>query len=379
MKLRRVRVQNFKTFDDLDLELGDFNVFVGANASGKTNFIHILKFLRDIAVSGLENAVSLQGDVEFLRNINIGAETPSEFEFLFDRAFYVFSLKHFKKKKGYKVIRDMCQGPGGVDLVMVKNRRGTVEVEIYDEDHNLVEYDLDRPLLEDRKVSPGELLLSSGLFGYPFQGASRDIEAISIYNFDPRLTKSATSISGKADLEEDGSNLALVLKKILEDEHERRNLLGLLSDVLPFVRNVSIDKFLGPSLMIKFQEQYSDQSIAASLISDGTVMVVGIIIALYFEDNPIIAFEEPENNIHPHLISKVIGMMKEQAANKQIFVTTHSPEVVKHAGLENLYLVSRDKNGFSRVSRPKDSEEVKIFLEHEMGLDDLFVQNLLEL
>ncbi len=214
MKLRRVRVQNFKTFDDLDLELGDFNVFVGANASGKTNFIHILEFLRDIAVSGLENAVSLQGDVEFLRNINIGAEALSEFEFFFDRAFYVFSLKHFKTKKGYKVIRDVCQGPGlGGDLVMVKNRRGAVDVEHYDEDHNLVEYDLERPLLEDRKVSPGELLLSSGLFGYPFQDASRDIEAISIYNFDPRLAKSATSISGKADLEEDGSNLALVLEE----------------------------------------------------------------------------------------------------------------------------------------------------------------------
>ncbi len=107
MKLRRIRVKNFKTFDDLDLELGDLNVFVGANASGKSNFIHILEFLRDIAVSGLENAVSLQGDVEFLRNINIGADAPSEFVFRFRGVIdiqYKFGLKHFKTRKGYKIM-----------------------------------------------------------------------------------------------------------------------------------------------------------------------------------------------------------------------------------------------------------------------------------
>jgi predicted ATP-dependent endonuclease of OLD family len=76
-------------------------------------------------------------------------------------------------------------------------------------------------------------------------------------------------------------------------------------------------------------------------------------------------------------------MMKEQSAKeegeKQIFVTTHSPEVIKHAGMENMYLVSRDEDGFSTVTKPAEKEEVAIFLENEMGLDNLFVQGLLDL
>jgi len=61
--IRRLRVENFKSFKQLDLELGDFNVVIGANASGKSNLVQIFRFLRDIGQHGLENAVSLQGGI----------------------------------------------------------------------------------------------------------------------------------------------------------------------------------------------------------------------------------------------------------------------------------------------------------------------------
>ena len=70
--IKRVSVENFKSFNDLDIELRQFNVLIGANASGKTNFIQFFKFLQDIVNHGLDNAVSMQGGIEYLRNINIG-------------------------------------------------------------------------------------------------------------------------------------------------------------------------------------------------------------------------------------------------------------------------------------------------------------------
>ncbi|MBU4305038.1 MAG: AAA family ATPase, partial [Candidatus Omnitrophica bacterium] len=73
MSIKRIRVTNFKSFEKLEVDFGKFNVLIGANASGKTNFVQIFEFLRDIANSGLNNAVSMQGGVEYLRNINIGA------------------------------------------------------------------------------------------------------------------------------------------------------------------------------------------------------------------------------------------------------------------------------------------------------------------
>ncbi|WP_456439167.1 AAA family ATPase, partial [Caldithrix abyssi] len=65
--ITKIDVKNFKSFDHLNIELSNFNVVIGPNASGKSNFVQIFRFLKDIEQLGLENAVSLQGGVEYLR------------------------------------------------------------------------------------------------------------------------------------------------------------------------------------------------------------------------------------------------------------------------------------------------------------------------
>ncbi|WP_443146893.1 AAA family ATPase [Petrotoga sp. 8T1HF07.NaAc.6.1] len=88
--------------------------------------------------------------------------------------------------------------------------------------------------------------------------------------------------------------------------------------------------------------------------------------------------EEPERNIHPSLISGVVLMLKEASQKKQIIVTTHNPEMVRHTDLESILLISRDKEGFSNISRPVEKKEVKTFLKNEIGIEELYVQDLLE-
>lgn len=235
------------------------------------------------------------------------------------------------------------------------------------------EEDILPPFLRNDKESKS-LLLQYLYFISPF------FSDFSIYDIDPKLPKKATPITGKADLEEDGSNLAIVLKNILENEDNKRKLSNLVRDVLPFVEDLDVEKLTDKSLLFKLREIYSEnQYLPASFLSDGTIYITALIIALYFDRKPIIIIEEPERNIHPYLISRLVNMMKEVSEEKQIIITTHNPEVIKHAGLENIYLVSRNKEGFSTISRPSDKEEVKIFLENEMGIEDLYVQNLLEI
>jgi AAA15 family ATPase/GTPase len=42
MHIKKIRVTNFKSFKDLEIELGRFNVIIGANASGKSK--HTITF-----------------------------------------------------------------------------------------------------------------------------------------------------------------------------------------------------------------------------------------------------------------------------------------------------------------------------------------------
>lgn len=89
--------------------------------------------------------------------------------------------------------------------------------------------------------------------------------------------------------------------------------------------------------------------------------------------------EEPEYGIHPSLVSKLVDTFYEAAKNKQIIITTHSSEILKHIKLEDLRLISRDENGFSTISKPAEKEMVNQFLKNELGINDLFVQNLLDI
>ena len=416
MSIKAVKAANFKSFENLDIELGKFNVLIGPNASGKSNFVDIFRFLGDIASSGLYNAISMQGGVEYLRNIGIGASKDLHLRISSDREFraiigregskgpiaiktdeiiYRFSLRFHKRVSGFKVVQDELVIK--FKIVKLGRRKGkTIEGEIIEggsikvfHSNGKVEVSLPKggflkkgdiffpPFMDDIELSPDKLLLETVYFLIPFP-VKEIFDDISIHDFDPKLPKKAYPITGKAELEENGENLSIVLRDILQDKEKSRKLFNLVKELLPFVEDLDIEKLADKSLLFKLRENYfTTQYIPASLISDGTINVTALITSLYFEKKSLLIIEEPERNIHPYLISKVVDIMKDTSRRKQIIVTTHNPEFVKHADLENILLVHRNERGFSVISRVTDKKEVETFLENDIGIDELYVQNLL--
>ena len=132
MIIKKIKARNFKSFDNLEVELNKFNILIGANASGKSNFIRLFEFIRDIKKFGLENAISMQGGIEYLKNINMNKSKifsieiisipegeagivanslgeSSKKQYLGIEPFetiYNFSLNHSKNKQGYTVLED---------------------------------------------------------------------------------------------------------------------------------------------------------------------------------------------------------------------------------------------------------------------------------
>lgn len=351
MAITRIKVSNFKSFDELEVDLRPLNIVVGGNAAGKSNFLEIFRFLRDLDLYGLENAVSLQGGMKYLGNIRSSSKKPVSIKISATNP-----ISEGEKEIFYQIsFRKKSDSQSEIELIEEKARLP------YSDD------EIDLPLQGEDKLSRPDKILSAIW-----------IPSVSIFDFEPKLAKRAATITGKADLESDGNNLAIVLRNILQDDDRRETFVRLLKDALPFVDHLKVDRFADRSLLIALKERYSDQSyLPASFLSDGTIHLTALILALYFDKAPVTIIEEPERNIHPHLISKVVGMMKDASRNKQIIATTHNPEVVKNADLEDLLLVHRDEEGFSRISRPAESEELKVFLENDLGVDELYVQDLL--
>ncbi len=421
MPIQHVHVENFKSFSEIDLDLSRFQVVIGSNAAGKSNFINIFRFLRDITKNGVINAIAMQGGAEYLRNTNIGTSRdlvirvdylPEQKIEILDRecketpllairscqSTYEFALRFDGTGDGFSITRDrlsigcevMTCDPDGKRATR-NEKIGRGEIQVTSEGGNLI-YTVDLPkgfpLTEQELIPiyfrgkhlPEKTLLLETPYAYPLPHVEKFFDRIAVYDIDPKLLKKGVAITGKRDLEEDAGNLALVLKNIIGDPEKKRKFSNLLRDVLPFVDDFSVKKFMDLSLILTLRERYAkNYDLPSTSLSDGTMTIFALIIALYFEDKPFIIIEEPVTHIHPFLVGRVISMMKESSAAKQIMITTHSTEVVKHAAIEDLLLVSRDTGGFSVVSRPADKEEVRTFLENEIGIEELYIQNLLGL
>ena len=312
-----------------------------------------------------------------------------------------FVIKFNKDGHGYKIVDDKLIQKGeiieediigfknykkenkekkklGLGELIISNVNGKIDVNFskLPEDLQIEKDDIFPPFLRQKRLEPKSLIFENGLFFF----MPPIFKSTSIYDFDPKLPKKATSLIGKLELEEDGGNLAIVLKNIMEDDENTRKFSNLMKYLLPFVDSLDVKKHADRSLIFRLSEIYNKkQYIPAFFISDGTINITALIIGLYFEKKSLTIIEEPERNIHPHLIFKVAEMMKDASEKKQIIVTTHNPEMIKHIDLKNILLVSRDKDGFSIISKPHEKESVKIFLQNELGIEELYVQNLLEL
>ncbi len=396
--IKKVRAINFKSFESIDIALSDLNVIVGQNSAGKSNFVSIFQFLRDIATVGLGNAISLQGGIEYLLNFKNSSEGHVEIEIQLDSKqgisvnrpqplrlsdlSYKLQLYPFKKKKGIqKYIEEVslktsvAKGDASeTGIVKFLSENGKIRSE---GDEEIMKQILPFSSSFSRSFNKdmGSLMQLPPLSFFLGLGIGTLIQ---VYDFDPKLSKKAIPITGKAELEPDGSNTALVLRKMLAKPDERKKFIHYLKVCLPFVKDVSIENQVDKSFIFKMLETYNSKTdIPAPLISDGTIEIVSIIYSLFFERNQLIVMEEPERNIHPRLISSLMNLIKEASQAKQIIITTHSPEMIKYVDLENLYIIDRDENGASKVSRAANSDEIKAFLKEKIGIDELFVDGIL--
>ncbi|MGA3025352.1 MAG: AAA family ATPase [Bryobacteraceae bacterium] len=403
MRLTRVCARNFKSFRHLDIQLDSLNVLIGANASGKSNFVQLFTFVRDIVESGLDNAISIQGGAQYLRNVNCETDHKLTIELSIrpDRddpmakatpfsnsrmlgLVYRFSLA-FRDGRHVSVAEDELQmelehGDVVPRLTTFTLKRAHDKYEIEPargiEDANL----LGRFLLDSVNSRPEDPRQPTLLIEHEAVRSMRalnGLKSIAAYDIDPKGPK-AGAFFVKSELEPNADNLAIALSRILSEDQNRRKLLNLLSDVLPFADGLDTQQMQDSTLFFNMREKFAREPMPASFLSDGTIDIVALIVILYFERKSFVIIEEPERNLHPSLISRLVELFKDASRLKQIVVSTHNPEIVRYAEPGQLILISRDASGSSHAERPADKAQVQRFLSEEISMHELYVQNLLE-
>ena len=446
MAITKLTVENFKSFNKLEVELRPFNIIVGTNASGKSNFLDVIRFLRDIEATSLESAIGIRGGAEILKNFNldenqvlrvcvetddvqrhiVSIQANNSYGMKSDRTIYEVSIQFDKSNVGFEAVADrLTEHFNIIELhsafelddpdvhvwtpsIWSRSARrpwvylegqhiGKGRIRLYSEDDVIkfyVELPEGLPFSEKdflyfqgedvvQKV-PQEVMLERRLWPAPLSDLSntpRSLANISAYDFEPRKAQLAVPPTGSRQLDADAENLSVVLREILRQPESKKRLINLVSVLLPFVHDLDVAEFGFGQLITMLTEKYSEKGhrLPAAFASDGTIACLALVVALYFQKSAVAIFEEPDRHVHPHLASRIMQMMNEVTDDTQVIVTTHNPELLRHANLEDILLVTRDSDGHSQITRPADSEVLSHFLQNELGVEDLFTQNLLAL
>ena len=155
-----------------------------------------------------------------------------------------------------------------------------------------------------------------------------------------------------------GDNIAQVAQYLFENHRDCFDrVIQSMKERVPGVSKVEAKPTEDGRLVLRFQDGSFKDPFIARYVSDGTIKMFAYLVLLYDpKPHPLLAVEEPENQLYPELLYELIEEFRSYAGRGgQVFVSTHSPEFLNGAKLEEIYWLVK-KNGFTTIKRVSEIE-----------------------
>ena len=177
-----------------------------------------------------------------------------------------------------------------------------------------------------------------------------------------------------------GDNIAQVAQFMFEHHRPQFDrVLRVMRERVPGVVDVEAKATDDGRLVLRFKDGSFKDPFISRYVSDGTIKMFAYLILLYDpKPHPLLAVEEPENQLYPDLMHELVEEFRAYARRGgQVFVSTHSPEFLNGAEIDEVFwLVKRD--GFTEVRRASDSEVLRSLVEAGDLPGTLWKQGLFE-
>lgn len=353
--LRRLKVQGFKSLHDIDIQMAPLMVLLGPNAAGKSNLLEAMQLLsRVVTERTLKDAFNppLRGH-------------PLEAFSLPETGMQGLLAQDSAELKLEAVI-EPAREPGGRIQESLRYKLGiaikptTGELTVTDEYLARLKKDLTpkhapRIELKDKKLLVRQLdkagrpiemdpglgyslasnVQFSGKKRFPdFERLRKELSAWRLYYLDPRVTmRTAQTPRETDDIGSQGEWIApflFRLKNSKKDSAAFNAVVRTLKSAIPSVETLDVD--LDPRRgILDIQMSQEGTPLSSRIISEGTLRVLALCaIAANPWPGRMVAFEEPENGVHPHRIEVVAKILVNLAkrGQTQVVVSTHSPTLV---------------------------------------------------
>jgi predicted ATPase len=149
----------------------------------------------------------------------------------------------------------------------------------------------------------------------------------------------------------DGSNLPQVLNTLnINDKSNFRIIKKLLQDINESYSNFDFN-YIGGNIELMLEEQNLNKSIHVTHISDGTLRFLCLLSILYNDKRgSLVCIDEPEVGLHPDMVLTVTNAIKHAANSSQIFVATHSENLLNNFSLSSVRVFEKNEKNSTCVN-----------------------------
>ena len=372
--LKRVVLRNYKSIGACDVKLGPLTYLVGANGSGKSNFLDALHLVRDALTGTLDNALNERGGLPEVRRRSSGLPThfSVRLEFLLpggQAGFYAFTIGALTGR-AYEVQTEMCAISNRGSGPYFKIERGA-----------LVESS--EPTFP--AVTPDRLALVSASGLAVFRPVFDALTATGFYNLNPKLMRDPQKPQDGRLLKSAGENIVSVIGHLERVAPESLTLIQeYLQSVVPMVQGVE-RRPIGSMETLEFRQDMAGSKhpwrFPAQNMSDGTLRALGVLTALFQSNRDfaplLIGIEEPETALHPAASAALREALSRASKNTQVIVTSHSPDLLDdHDISPESFLAVVSERGETRIG-PLDQASRQAMRDHLFSAGELLRLNQL--
>lgn len=382
-RIELLKVENYRALKNIELKkLTPLTVFLGPNGSGKSTIFDVFAFLSECFSVGLRKAWDKRSRFKELRTR--GQDGPIVIEITYREKSKTNAITYhiainedlkgpFVAEEWIRWVRKYPAQPfrfldftNGEGYVISGNEPDNKAKRIYEK-------------LESREMLAVNTL---GQFAkHPRVSALRRfISGWYLSYLTADNTRGVPEAGPQERLSSIGDNLPNVIQYLKEQHPDRlQQILTILSGRVPRLEKVEAESMQDGRLLLQIKDAPFERPILSKFSSDGTLKMLAYLTLLYDPEPPqLIGIEEPENQLHPRLLLGLAEECRKSAAASQLMITTHSPHFVNGVRPKELWILYRDKEGFTRAKNASAMAGVEKFVQEGAALGDLWMEGHFE-
>ncbi len=378
-KLKHLRVSNFRSLKDINIETGELTVLFGPNGAGKSAFLDTLCFVQECAARGVDAASSIRnhgigmlwdkgpGDASIKIEIETGSVTYEvSFGFSSGRIEPFIGERLYSKRRG----EELFDRKIGSDKVVFKGLK--------QEPYGVLLKEPEKPALSRyiELLNDSEAHEAHGLYELLQNVRFHHSRSARFHH----LRRLGSENRRETRLSADCDNLWSVLRNLRDKSNadERYNtIIKFMKESFPDFKELSFE-LTGPgSLYAEFMEENRRKPVPASSVSDGYLQMLANLTALFSampKDNILVFLDEPDLSLHPWALSKLAEAvtLATQDWNRQVFIATHSPVLMSQFEPESVLVTEMGQHGQTVLTRTVNIAEIQDLLE-EYAIGSLYM------